>query len=456
MTELAAMVEDMIAHPQNYGEKELIPPRAEDEGKYVLQYLVADWADPTDPQALATLRRLAGLEPLMREIVEGSEGMILDCYIALPSGHTLAMDNRAGQKLDEDGTVRAYDPTSRLWYSGAVEAGEIYFSPAQHSFFYDIDEVVFGLPVYVGGKLVAVLEGSANIEAIRQVVSQIRLGETGFTVVINDEAQIMYSPFTSGELMMDVALSTNVMDRANAELRDVLSKAVDGEKGFTKVSVNGSANYVSYAPLTTLGGSVLSFVSEAELEQSTETLLDKVDTIAAQSLREYADTYRAISILSVVVVILLIINAAVVTIAFSDRLVSPIARMTAANAGHDEPAVPGTDGNFVFWEMDHSIAMGAMTDSVYRDDVWSLKKGQTLFIYTDGVPEATDKDGNFFGLERMLSVLDQSKEKKPEAVLHDVKESVDAFAGDAPQFDDLTMMAVTWYGFGFDRDRQNL
>ena len=72
----------------------------------------------------------------------------------------------------------------------------------------------------------------------------------------------------------------------------------------------------------------------------------------------------------------------------------------------------------------------------------TLGKGGTLFIYTDGVPEATNADNNMFGLERITEVLNRTPDADPQQLLTSVHEAVNGFVGDAEQFDDLTMLCI--------------
>ena len=116
--------------------------------------------------------------------------------------------------------------------------------------------------------------------------------------------------------------------------------------------------------------------------------------------------------------------------------------VTAANAGHEYPVIQNTEGKFEFMKDKHGLAVGAMDGVRYREYEFTLGKGEILFLYTDGLPEASDKDQNFFGMERILEVLNQEPDADPEKLLKRMKASVDAFVGEAPQFDDLTMMAV--------------
>ena len=121
-------------------------------------------------------------------------------------------------------------------------------------------------------------------------------------------------------------------------------------------------------------------------------------------------------------------------------------KITAANAGHDDPAVYRKDGKFEILKNRHGLVVGAMEGMNYTDFEIQLNKGDKLFLYTDGVPEATDKDNKMFSIDGMIDSLNQNKEKTPEKILSGVKSSVDAFVGDAPQFDDLTMMCIEYKG----------
>ena len=68
------------------------------------------------------------------------------------------------------------------------------------------------------------------------------------------------------------------------------------------------------------------------------------------------------------------------------------------------------------------------------------------FLYTDGVSEANDANDEQFGEERMLEALNSSDTDNPGQLLEHVRQKIDEFVGDAPQFDDLTMLAFTYYG----------
>ncbi|MBQ8133755.1 MAG: SpoIIE family protein phosphatase [Clostridia bacterium] len=78
----------------------------------------------------------------------------------------------------------------------------------------------------------------------------------------------------------------------------------------------------------------------------------------------------------------------------------------------------------------------------YKDYEFMLEKGGTLFLYTDGVAEATNAEHELFGTDRMLAALNSEPQADPKTLLINMKKSVDEFVGEAPQFDDLTMLGV--------------
>ena len=121
-------------------------------------------------------------------------------------------------------------------------------------------------------------------------------------------------------------------------------------------------------------------------------------------------------------------------------------KLTAANAGHEYPAIRKNGGGFELFKDKHGFVIGGMEGSRYREYELQLSPGDKLFVYTDDVPEATDANGELFGTERMVEALNTCAEERPEEILRRVRIAVDAFAGDAEQFDDLTMLCIEYHG----------
>lgn len=122
----------------------------------------------------------------------------------------------------------------------------------------------------------------------------------------------------------------------------------------------------------------------------------------------------------------------------------------ASNCGHEHPALKHASGGYELLKYRHSPALGMMPGIKIEEHEFELKPGDCLFIYTDGVPEATNSDSEFWGTERMISALDKADEKSadtlPESVIKSVSASIDAYTSGAEQFDDVTMLCFEYKG----------
>ena len=120
--------------------------------------------------------------------------------------------------------------------------------------------------------------------------------------------------------------------------------------------------------------------------------------------------------------------------------------LTAANAGHEYPVLRKPGGPFELMKDRHGFVIGGMDGIRYKEYTLQLEPGASLFLYTDGVPEAANDAREFFGIDRMLGALNSAGETSAEGLLAAVRKSVDGFVGSAPQFDDMTMLCITYLG----------
>lgn len=122
--------------------------------------------------------------------------------------------------------------------------------------------------------------------------------------------------------------------------------------------------------------------------------------------------------------------------------------LTYSNAGHEYPIFKRGDEPFTVLKEKHSPPLGCMEGIRYKEFKTRIDPGDIIFLYTDGVAEATNRDNELFGLDRMLESLnDKSKgDRSAVDIDFDMKYSVDLFVKGAPQFDDLTMLTFKYYG----------
>ena len=626
---LAAQVEDVFAHSDKYAELPGDPPDKDNGGEYVLQLMSADEEALKDRDAMRMAGKLANLGPSMAEIVRDNSDYVMDCLIALPNGLTLIMDVMSDRKFSKDGNIYSYDPRTTEWYKGAVEKGEIYYTAAVHSYFYDLSEVMFGVPVYSDGELVAVLEGAIRVDTLQKITSEVEYADDGFSVLISRDGQIVYSPRASGDLAMDHMLSKDIRDTKNEELKKLVDQALSSEVGFTELSIDGEEFYASYAPVETVDWTQIMFVSKTTMEKPTESLLEKIDEVNSDTLGGYEKSFVRSCVLTLIIMLLLIFCAGVAALSISERIINPINVMTenvrkisgdnldfrmediyrtgdeievlaeafgelsektegyisklvdvtaekehyqteidvakriqadmipsrfplfpdrrefdlygllipaeevsgdcydvfmidndhlclvmvdvagkgvpasmfmaivryciqgrsrlvlslpsdilkdinnllcehyavgmvatawigiltvstgefiCASAGHEEPVLVSPRGDCRFAGTEQGRVLALEHGAEYTDTGFTMEKGASLFVYTDGVPMAKNINGDLYGKERMVSVLSEYHGADPKAITEQVLSDVNEFTRTAVKDDDLTMMAITYNG----------
>lgn len=121
-------------------------------------------------------------------------------------------------------------------------------------------------------------------------------------------------------------------------------------------------------------------------------------------------------------------------------------QIVCANAGHEFPAIKRASGAYELFKDPHGFVLGGMEHMRYKEYELTVSPGDQIFVYTDGVPEATNGANELFGTDRMIALLNENADQTPEPLLHHIKAGIDAFVGDAPQFDDLTMLSLLYHG----------
>ena len=128
-------------------------------------------------------------------------------------------------------------------------------------------------------------------------------------------------------------------------------------------------------------------------------------------------------------------------------------RLVAANAGHEYPIVQEPGGEYILMKDKHGFVIGGMEDIQYSDYELMMKPGSRLFLYSDGLPEASNVFRELYGTDRVLDVLNScGRYDSTKKILGKVKAEVDRFVGNAEPFDDMTMMCVQYLGKNSDDD----
>ena len=122
----------------------------------------------------------------------------------------------------------------------------------------------------------------------------------------------------------------------------------------------------------------------------------------------------------------------------------PSGKLTFANAGHNPPLLKHANQTFEYIKTRAGFVLAGMEGVNYRINEITLNKGDRLFLYTDGVPEATNETNELYGEKRLLAFMNKNLDVEPTKLLPQLKTNIDNFVGNAPQFDDITMLVFDY------------
>jgi sigma-B regulation protein RsbU (phosphoserine phosphatase) len=131
-------------------------------------------------------------------------------------------------------------------------------------------------------------------------------------------------------------------------------------------------------------------------------------------------------------------------------------KMKCANAGHEYPAIMRRGGEFELFKDKHGFVLAGMEGARYREYELEFGPGDRLFIYTDGVAEATDATNTLYGTDRMLAALNSKREGNCRQLLETLHKDIDDFVGEADQFDDITMLCIEMKEVAYDMKKTNI
>ncbi len=120
--------------------------------------------------------------------------------------------------------------------------------------------------------------------------------------------------------------------------------------------------------------------------------------------------------------------------------------LSYVNAGHNPPLLRRAGGGYDYLRTRSGFVLAGVEETRYRSCSLELAPGDALFLYTDGVTEATDAEKQLYGEERLATALNSHKDYAPKELLSAVRDDVEAFVGQAPQFDDITVLSLCYYG----------
>ena len=133
-----------------------------------------------------------------------------------------------------------------------------------------------------------------------------------------------------------------------------------------------------------------------------------------------------------------------------------------ANAGHNPPIV-GSNRHYRYLKCKTGFILGGLEEAMVEDETTTLKPGESITLYTDGVTEARDSKGGFYSEERLIQTFNKIDYTCLVELHHTIKDDVDFFVGNTPQSDDLTLITMKYHGdkysyseWNFDAQLENI
>ena len=304
-------------------------------GEVTAQLILAADADAADPALAAGLGVAANLSDMMISLFGASE-LTNSCFIALPEGAFLVTDDRSAAKFGADGAPVAYDPRTRPWYRQAVEAGGLVFTDVETDAFTGDIGIVCAMPVYVGGRLAAVVGSDLFLTAMQTAV-QASMENGGYIFIVNRNGHAVFSPMEEGDFrVLPAGQAQDLRQSENKALAALIADAMQAATDVRTVELPGGSCYMTGAPLGTVGWALIAVFSREMAAKPAEMLREGQELIRQEAVASYRD--RAARTQGLATFLLLVIAAALLagTILLGKRIVRPLNAITNRIAELDE------------------------------------------------------------------------------------------------------------------------
>nr|MBR2121986.1 SpoIIE family protein phosphatase [Lachnospiraceae bacterium] len=317
----------LFADPDEYSRMPYAAPDPQRNGEVTAQLILADGVDGSARALSSRLGLIANMSDLMISLF-GASAETNSCFVALPDGAFLVVDDRSASKFGENGERISYDPRTRPWYQQAVEKGELIFTDVEIDAFTGDVGIVCAMPVYEDGRLCAVVGSDLFLTSMQDNI-QGSEENGGFQCVINQNGHVVFSPRTQGTLR--VVASQEAEDIRNSDNTELASLVLDAMKGQTDVRLiplDGGSYYMIGVPMDTVGWTLIS-VFDTEMAAQPGRMLQES---YRQTEEEAKAFYRDQAGRSRLTIIVLLAAAACLTLAgalvLGKRIVRPLNLIT--------------------------------------------------------------------------------------------------------------------------------
>ncbi len=317
----------LLAAPDNYPLRDFALPDMAKDGEISVQVLTEEGVDLSDATILKKLGLIGNLSDLMTAVY--ADANVDSCYVALPDGVMLLVDDHSGTKFDENGNIVPIPIRERLWYMGAAESGKLHFTDVTTDLFTGEISIMCSLPVYNDGQLVAVIGADLFLNAVSEAVnSAARSGS--FVCIVNQNGHVLFSPQTEGVFrVLPAGESKDLRDSENTELAAFVRDSLAEKTELRMIKVDGEDCYVIGAPIQNVGWAVLSVVPKLLADQPAEAMLAQFNEIQNGATETFKKEITNAQITIMVLLTAVVIIAVTAAIVLSKRIVKPLEAITA-------------------------------------------------------------------------------------------------------------------------------
>ena len=336
---LGECAQKLIADPEGQLPADYKAPDPERDGEITAQLILADGVDGAAPELAERLGLVANMTDMMISMF-GMAEETNSCFVALPEGAFLVVDDRSAAKFADDGAAISYDPRTRPWYIQAVEQGGLIFTDVEVDAFTGAIGIVCAMPVYCDGQLQAVV-GSDLFLSSMQAAVQSSDKNGSYVVIVNRNGHVVFSPKTEGVFqVLDSSDAVDLRESENTALAALVSDAMRGKTDVRIIDLEDESCYMIGAPMKTVGWALIAAFSQDRAAQPAIRLQEGYKRIQNSATTTYrgniSKSRTTITILMALLFVLLIVNALIL----GRRIVRPLntitLRISELNERHPE------------------------------------------------------------------------------------------------------------------------
>lgn len=277
---IAAEMTKISTYPEDYPPRRVEPPQRSNAGIIVPQVVYA--ASIADLDALrGEIAVAANIQDFLLQMNTAS-ALVASSFVASKNGFTIIADKLSGQRFSPGADrPEPFDSRERPWYSEAVAKNQPVFTDVMQDAHDGNLCIICASPYTANGEFAGVVGTEAYLREIEQIVRDAKIGKTGFSFVVDEGGDIIFSSRTSGRLGTDANTVVDLRKDPESTLAEAVRRMVAGEKGSMPVIIDGVECYLAFAPLMERGWSFGSAIESAEMTapvtSSSETILEETE-----------------------------------------------------------------------------------------------------------------------------------------------------------------------------------